>query len=134
MINFAVIGQGHIGKRHAEMIRRNTESNLVAVADILNKESLELSELNEKYYTDIDLMLSDNPEIDIVNICTPNGLHAEHAIKALDAGKHIVCEKPMALTKADCEAIIFKALQKNKKVFLFLKRGDNNFAVALNVK
>jgi glucose-fructose oxidoreductase len=50
--------------------------------------------------------LADNPEIDIVYVVTPNGLHAEHAIAAAKAGKHVICEKPMANTVADCDAII----------------------------
>jgi UDP-N-acetyl-2-amino-2-deoxyglucuronate dehydrogenase len=118
---FAVIGQGHIGKRHAEMARRTKDSELVAVCDILPKEQLGLAELKEKYYTSVEKMLSENPEIDIVSICTPNGLHAEHSMLSLDAGKHIICEKPMALTKSDCEKIIFKALKKNKNVFCVMQ-------------
>ena len=50
--------------------------------------------------------LKDNPDIDFVHVVTPNGLHAEHCIAAAKAGKHVICEKPMATTAADCEAII----------------------------
>lgn len=50
--------------------------------------------------------LADNPDIDIVYVVTPNGLHAEHAIAAARAGKHVICEKPMANSVADCDAII----------------------------
>jgi hypothetical protein len=57
------------------------------------------------------------PEIDIVCICTPNGLHAEHSLLALEYRKHVVCEKPLAITKADCEKIIYKALQVSRNVF-----------------
>lgn len=120
-IKFAVIGQGHIGKRHAEMIRRNPEAELVAVCDIVPKEQLGLNELKENFYSSLEEMLGKHPDIEVVNICTPNGLHAEHSLLALDAGKHIVCEKPMALTKADCEAVIFKALRVNKNVFCVMQ-------------
>ena len=120
-LKFAVIGQGHIGKRHAEMARRIKDSELVAVCDILPKEQLGLTDLKEHYYTSPEKMLAAHPEIDIVSICTPNGLHAEHSMISLDAGKHIICEKPMALTKADCEKIIFKALKKNKNVFCVMQ-------------
>ena len=117
-LNFAVIGSGHIGKRHAEMIRRHPEGNLVAMCDVRPA-----SELNAEAYSDVPFfstpedMLKSIPEIDIVCICTPNGLHAEHSLLALEHHKHVVCEKPLAITKADCEKIIYKALQVSRNVF-----------------
>ena len=83
MIKFAVIGQGHIGKRHAEMIRRNPEAELVAVCDVLPKEQVGLADIQEAYFTNYDEFLAANLDVDVVNICTPNGFHAEYAIKAL---------------------------------------------------
>src|SRR4051812_41776190 len=109
-IKFAVIGQGHIGKRHAEMVRKNNDCELIAVCDVVPKEQLGLNELKESYYVSAEKMLQDHPEVEVVSICTPNGLHAEHSLASINAGKHIICEKPLALTKADCEKIIFKAL------------------------
>ncbi len=120
-IKFAVIGQGHIGRRHAEMVRRNDACELVAVCDILPKEQIGLSDITENYYNQVDDLLKNHPDIEVINICTPNGLHAEHALKALEAGKHVVCEKPMALSKADCEAVIYKALQMHKTVFCVMQ-------------
>lgn len=120
-IKFAVVGQGHIGKRHAEMIRRNSESELIAVCDAAPKEQLGLAEIKENFYPSIDKMLAAHPEIEVVSICTPNGLHAQHSLTALNAKKNIICEKPMALTKADCETIIFKALQVHKTVFCVMQ-------------
>lgn len=117
MIKFAVIGQGHIGKRHAEMIRRNPDSKLVAVCDVLSKEALGLNDIEEDFFNSIDDLLNSNLEIDVVNICTPNGFHAEYAIKALQAKKHVVLEKPIALTKVDAEKILFKSLEMSKHVF-----------------
>jgi UDP-N-acetyl-2-amino-2-deoxyglucuronate dehydrogenase len=121
MINLAVVGQGHIGKRHAEMARRNSRINLVAVCDILSREDVGLNELKEDYYNELEEMLKAHPEIDVVNICTPNGLHAEQSLLALDYNKHVVCEKPMALAKTDCEKIIYKALQMHKQVFCVMQ-------------
>ena len=120
-IKFAVIGQGHIGKRHAEMVRRNSTCELVAVCDTLPKEKLGLENLQEKFYASIDDLLKSHPDLDVVNVCTPNGLHAEHALKALDAGKHVVIEKPMALTKSDCEKVIYAALHNHKTVFCVMQ-------------
>lgn len=120
-IKFAVIGQGHIGKRHAEMIRRNPDCELIAVCDVLPKESLGLEPLKENFYDTIEHLLSAHPEVEVVNICTPNGLHAEHALTALHKGKHVVVEKPMALSKADCEKIIYAALHHHKTVFCVMQ-------------
>jgi glucose-fructose oxidoreductase len=58
------------------------------------------------YHYNTMARLADNPDIDIVYVVTPNGLHAEHAIAAAQAGKHVICEKPMANSVADCDAII----------------------------
>lgn len=120
-IKFAVIGQGHIGKRHAEMVRRNPGCELVAVCDVLPKEQLGLADLKENYYTSIDELLRAHPEVEVVNVCTPNGLHSEHALKALDHNKHVVVEKPMALSKADCEKIIYSALHHHRTVFCVMQ-------------
>lgn len=120
-IKFAIIGQGHIGKRHAEMIRRNDEAELIAVCDTLPKAQLGLNDISEKFYASAEEMLNAHPEIEVVNIASPNGLHAQHALLALEHKKHIVCEKPMALTKAHCEEIIFKALREHKQVFCVMQ-------------
>ena len=107
-INFAVIGCGHIGKRHAEMIQRNEEANLLALVDVQPKDTLGLGVLSDvPFYNTIEEALSKHPEIDVVNIATPNGFHAEQALTCLDAKKHVVIEKPMALTKNDAEKVIF---------------------------
>ena len=66
-------------------------------------------------------MLAQNPEIDVVCIATPNGLHAKQALQCLRHGKHVVVEKPMALNKADAEKIIFQSLQSSKHVFVVMQ-------------
>jgi len=121
MIKFAVIGQGHIGKRHAEMIRRNPESELIAVCDVLSKEQVGLKDIEEQYFTNYEDLLAANLDIDVINICTPNGYHAEYAIKALQAKKHVVLEKPIALNKKDAENILFKSLEMSKHVFCVMQ-------------
>ncbi len=120
-IKFAVIGQGHIGKRHAEMVRRNPDCELVAVCDVLPKEKLGLENLTEKFYNDIDTLLKSHPEVEVVNVCTPNGLHGDHSLKALENDKHVVVEKPMALSKADCEKMLHTALNHHCTVFCVMQ-------------
>lgn len=123
-IKFAVIGCGHIGKRHAEMITRNQEAELVALADVKQKEALGIDAYAQlPFFNTVENLLA-SPEFaaaDVVNIASPNGYHATHALMALQAGKHVVIEKPMALTKADAEQVIFKALQVQKQVFCVMQ-------------
>jgi UDP-N-acetyl-2-amino-2-deoxyglucuronate dehydrogenase len=120
-INFGVIGCGHIGKRHAEMINRNRNAQLIALCDILPLEDLKLGDLSVPLYSTIEEMLAMHPEIDVVNIATPNGLHSKHSLIALNANKHVVIEKPIALKKSDAEDIIYKALQVQKQVFAVMQ-------------
>ncbi len=121
-INFAVIGCGHIGKRHASMIQGNSSCSLVALCDVKPKIELGVEAYSEAlFFSSIDELLKSNLEINVISIATPNGYHQEHALKALDRNCHVVVEKPMALTKAGCEKIIFKALQKHKQVFCVMQ-------------
>jgi predicted dehydrogenase len=120
-IKFAVIGCGHIGKRHAEMISRNPEAELVALVDTQQKEQIGIEHFNVPFFDNIDSFLEANLSLDVVNICTPNGLHAEQSIKALGKGYHVVCEKPMGLSKSECEQVIFKALQMSRQVFCVMQ-------------
>ena len=120
-IRFAVVGQGHIGKRHAEMVLRNPQTELAAVCDIQTKEECKISYEGIPFYSSIDELLEKENNLDVINICTPNGLHAEMAIKALEKGLHVVVEKPMALTKNDAERIVFKSLEKHKIVFCVMQ-------------
>ena len=120
-IKFAVVGCGHIGNRHAAMIRKNEECELVALCDTRPKEETSNKEIKIPYFKDIRTMLDEIEEIEVVCICTPNGLHAEQAILGLSYKKHVVIEKPMGLTKKECENIIFKALNVSRQVFCVMQ-------------
>jgi UDP-N-acetyl-2-amino-2-deoxyglucuronate dehydrogenase len=120
-IRFAVVGCGHIGKRHAEMISRNVESELVALIDIKEKNVLGIDNYNVPFFSSISDFLKSGIEVDVLNIATPNGLHASQALECLDAKKHVVIEKPMALNIQDAEKVIFKALQVHKNVFAVMQ-------------
>jgi UDP-N-acetyl-2-amino-2-deoxyglucuronate dehydrogenase len=105
-VNFAIIGCGHIAKKHVEAIEATDGAQLIAVCD--TNES-RLNEYIEAYgvrgYTDLSEMLL-SKDIEIVNICAPSGFHASLAIQAANAGKHIIVEKPIALTLDDADRII----------------------------
>lgn len=120
-IKFAVVGCGHIGKRHAEMILRNEESELVALIDVKQKSLLNIDSYNVPLFSTITDILNSGIEVDVINIATPNGFHAAQALECLDAKKHVVIEKPMALNKQDAEKVIFKALHVHKHVFAVMQ-------------
>ena len=120
-VKFGVIGLGHIGKRHSEMIFRNNSCELVAICDIVSKEILDIENYNVPFYSNHIELVSTHPEIDVVCICTPNGSHSDISIDVLNYDKHIVIEKPIGLSKTKCESVIFKALQKHKQVFAVMQ-------------
>lgn len=120
-VKFAVIGCGHIGKRHAEMVARHPEAQLVAMCDVLPKRDAGVDTYDVPFFSSIEELLEAGIAIDVVNICTPNGFHAEQCIKALEKKHHVVCEKPMGLSKSNCEAVIFKALQVSRNIFCVMQ-------------
>ena len=120
-IKFAVVGCGHIGKRHAEMISRNEEAELVALIDVKEKSTLNIDHFDVPFFKNFDDFLASQIEVDVINVASPNGYHADQGMKVLESGKHLVIEKPMSLTKKDSEALIFKGLQKHKQVFCVMQ-------------
>jgi len=120
-IRFAVIGCGHIGKRHAAMIRNNPECALAALCDDRPLSELGLQDHGVPFYQSLDDMLASGDAFDVLCVATPNGLHEEHAIRGLQSGHHVVIEKPMALTKAGCERIIYEALHQHRQVFCVMQ-------------
>lgn len=116
-VKFAVVGCGHIGKRHAEMVRRHPEAELLAVCDPRPAVETGADQFGVPVFKDLSSMLREMPGIEVVNVCTPNGLHAAQSLEALEARKHVVCEKPMGLSKQDCEEVLYKALQVHRTVF-----------------
>ncbi|MFA9274636.1 MAG: Gfo/Idh/MocA family protein [Candidatus Aquirickettsiella gammari] len=120
-IKFAVIGCGHIGKRHAEMITRNPDADLVALIDVKKKEDLGIDQYDVPFFNSIADFLNSGIEVEVINIATPNGFHAVNALECLEAKKHVVIEKPMALNKQDAEKVIFKALQVHRHVFAVMQ-------------
>ena len=119
-IKFAVIGMGHIGLRHSKIAHEHPDSETIACCDILPARELKLHELglHPHFYNDYKEMILNEPEVDVINIAAPNGLHTEIALFALEHGKHVVIEKPMGLSKVDCEKVIFKSLQQSRNVFV----------------
>lgn len=124
MIKFAIVGCGRIAQRHAEHI--NKVGKLVAACDIVPEKAAELAkQYQAASYTSIDEMLVNQKDIDVVSVCSPNGLHATHSISALKAGFHVLCEKPMALSVQDCGDMITQAEKANKRLFIVKQNRFN---------
>lgn len=123
-LNFAIVGCGRIGGRHAGHIINN--GTLVAVCDVIEDKATKLAkEYGANGYTSIDEMLLNEPTLDLVAICSPNGLHAEHTIKALNAGFHVLCEKPMAISVHDCGEMIKAAEAANRRLLIVKQNRFN---------
>lgn len=120
-ITFAVIGCGHIGKRHATMIQQNDEAQLIALCDIKEPSLLGIDGFDVPIFNSVETLLASDLAFDVVSIASPNGYHETHALQALSANKHVIIEKPMSLSRAGCERIIYRALQRNKQVFCVMQ-------------
>ncbi|MFN6341956.1 MAG: Gfo/Idh/MocA family protein [Bacteroidota bacterium] len=133
-IRFAIVGCGSIGSRHIAVTDAENNAEIVALCDIDEAKVASLSALygNIPYFTDYDKMLT-QCDADVINICTPHGLHAEMAIKAAEAGKNILVEKPMALNVADCHRMI-EAAQRNHVKLMVVKQNRYNIPIALTKK
>jgi predicted dehydrogenase len=128
MYQFAIIGCGRISKRHAENIQK--VGRLKAICDIIPERADQLArEFDCTAYYNIDDLLKAEAEVDIVSVCTPNGYHAEHSIKSLQAGKHVLCEKPMCLTSAAAWQMVETAHFFRRKLFV-VKQNRYNEPVA----
>lgn len=117
MYKFAIIGCGRIAARHAENIKKI--GILAAVCDAVPEKADEFAlQHGVKSYYSIDDLLSNEKDITVVSVCTPNGFHAEHCIKSLQAGKHVLCEKPLCLTSTAAWQIIETEKFSRKKLFV----------------
>lgn len=128
-LKVAIIGTGNISNNHIKGYLNNPNAELYAFCDINEKQ---LKRMGEKYgvtrlYTDKDVMLKELPEIDMVSVCTWNSQHAPCTIAALNAGCHVLCEKPMAVNAAEAEQMK-AAAEKNGKLLMvgFVRRYGND--------
>ena len=129
-LRFAIIGCGKIAPRHAAEIKKHGQ--LVAVCDIAADRLSSFSgEFGGNKYEDIQLLLEKENPLDVVAICTPNGLHAEHSMLALQAGSHVLCEKPLSITVDDANKMIKAAAAYNRKLFVVKSTRYNPSLLAL---
>ena len=127
MLKVALVGCGRIAERHSNLLGNNQiKGAKLAVACDLNADKAR--QIGEKfkipYYTDMHKMML-NEKIDIVSILTPSGLHAKHCIELAEYGKHIIVEKPMALTLNDADNMIKACDENNVKLFIVKQNRFN---------
>jgi predicted dehydrogenase len=122
--SFAIIGCGRIAGRHAEQIVKH--GSLVAVCDIVPEKADRMAALyGAKTWYSIDELLQTEKALDVVIICTPNGLHAKHSIKALETGHHVLCEKPLCIDAESGKNMIAVAEKAGKKLFVVKQNRYN---------
>ena len=122
MLKIGILGCGKIAQvRHIPEYAANPDSELVGFFNPTKSRAEDMAlKYGGKAYDTAEELLAD-PEIDAVSVCTANYAHADLTIKALRAGKHVLCEKPMAISLADCEEMV-KVAKKERK---FLMIGQN---------
>lgn len=131
-LKIAVIGCGSISGCHLDAYSKNPNVEIYALCDINEKN---LHRRAEEYhvtrlYTDKDKMLAELPEIDAVSVCTWNAAHAECSIAALNAGKNVLCEKPMAMNAEEAEKMLEAAKRNNRLLMIgFVRRFGNDCAI-----
>ena len=134
-VKLAIIGAGNIANAHLEAYQKVADVEIYAACDInparLNKTCDRFG--IERRYTDVDTMLSELPELAAADVCVWNCNHAECSIKALNAGLHVLCEKPMAYTAKEAEAMK-EAADRNGKLLMigFVLRFSDDAKIAMD--
>ena len=130
MLKIGIIGCGKITEvRHAPEYAENPNCQLVAFFDVVPERAKALAEqYGGVAYDSIEALLAS--DVDAVSVCVANAYHAQASIQALKAGKHVLCEKPMATTPEDCEAMVAAAKAAGK----FLMIGQNQRLAKAHVK
>ena len=129
-MKFALVGCGRVSENHLQALTSgNISSELVAVCDLdPEKAKSKGDKYGLPWYADYHKMMSEHPEIEVVNVAVPTGYHASVVIDLAQYGKHIVTEKPMALSVADCQKMI-DACRKNGARLFVVKQNRFNPAV-----
>ena len=127
MIRIAIVGCGRIAKRHAELLgsRQIAGAKLVAVCDLLADRSLAFAgKYDVPGFASVTALL-EKSDADVITVLTPSGSHAALSIEASRAGRHVIVEKPMALTLADADAMIRAADEAGKQLFVVKQNRFN---------
>lgn len=130
-VKFAVVGCGNVGSRHLAVIQAQEGAQVAGLCDIDAAKREKFTTLYDgvKAYDTIDDLLREC-DADVVSVCTPHYLHAEHALKVIRSGRHVLVEKPMALRSRDCDQMI-EAADQAGTLLMVVKQNRYNVPVAL---
>ena len=120
---FGILGAGMISGLHAEALRHSSKAQLVAVCDVLRDRAEKLAREYAPHatvYARLEDMLAD-PRVEVVSVVTPNHLHRDAVLAAFAAGKHVLCEKPPAMSLADTDRMIAAAREARRKFGIFVQ-------------
>lgn len=132
-VKIALIGAGNIANTHIEAYQQVENAEVYTICDINPQRLVETADHFgiERRYTDVDTMLAELPELDAADVCVWNCNHAECAIKALNAGLHVLCEKPMAYNTEEAVRMNEAAKKNNKLLMIgFVMRFSDDAKVA----
>jgi predicted dehydrogenase len=125
VIRFGLIGCGRVAPRHAQSIAELPGAQLVAVADVVRSRAERFAkEYGAEPYQDYRYLL-ERKDVDVVCVCTPSGMHAQMGVDAAHAGKHVIVEKPMALTLPDADRLIAAARSARVELCIVLQNRYN---------
>lgn len=123
-MQFAIVGCGQIAKKH--LLQIHTIGTLVAICDTDPEQARSLVNSSDiPFFSSIESLLEAGLPIDIIVICTPNGLHASQAQLCLKAGYHVLIEKPIALTSSDALSLIQTSAESKRNLFTVLQNRFN---------
>jgi UDP-N-acetyl-2-amino-2-deoxyglucuronate dehydrogenase len=130
-LNFGIVGCGNIAARHAKEMAK--VGRLIAVADIVAHKAEKLAGAYQanSYTSFQELIATEKSRIDVMVVCSPNGHHCQHTIESIEAGFHVLCEKPMAITSLDAKAMIAAAKKNAKELFIVKQNRFNPPVVAV---
>ena len=129
-LQFAIIGCGKISIRHAEQASKF--GSIAGVCDIVKEKADALAaSFDTKAFYHINDLFAEIKNIDITSVCTPNGLHSEHSLFALNAGSHVLCEKPMSISSDTAKKMMQVADANKKKLFVVKSTRYNPALVEL---
>jgi UDP-N-acetyl-2-amino-2-deoxyglucuronate dehydrogenase len=128
-VRFGVVGCGSIGSRHLAIVAAEPRAHVTTVCDVDQDALARVSRPGVRACSDFSELLDDS-EVDVVTICTPHALHAEMAVDAAEAGKHVLVEKPMALSSRDARRCI-EAARANNIILSVVKQNRYNVPVVL---
>lgn len=128
MLKIALVGCGRIAKRHSELLghKQIKGARLAAVCDIAQAKAEEIGrKFNVPYYADMHQMLREQKDIDAISILTPSGLHCQHVLELGRYKKHLIVEKPLALTSTDADKMISTSVKNGIRLFVVKQNRFN---------